>query len=291
MTAPDVSAPTFESLAREHPEWKGWLAVMRAALDQAGGPDWRGLTVTPAPAREPGSPWLAGASITMDERVAGRWMQKLLRTAAESGGESAASARAARFDHGTFLRAAIELDTDGLEAVARPAGLDADLARALAHPAALPLLATCAARAGSAPDGWDRGYCPVCGAWPAVAELRGLEASRQLRCGRCGADWTAAWLSCVYCGNDDHRELGSLVSEAALVMRRVETCQRCRGYVKSVTTLTARSHAEVVLEDMATVAYDVGALDEGASRPPGLGFPLGVDLSLARPAGLFGRWR
>lgn len=295
MTAPDLSAPTFDGLAREHPEWKGWLAVMRAALDEAGGPDWRGLTVTPAPARELGSPWLAGASIVADERVASRWMHKLLLIAADSGGAGAASARAAArtagFDAGAFLRAAVELDTDGLDAVARPAGLSADLARALAHPAALPLLATCAGRPGAVADGWDRGYCPVCGAWPALAELRGLEANRQLRCGRCGADWTAAWLACIYCGNDDHRELGGLVSEAAVVMRRVETCQRCHGYVKSVTTLTARSHAEVMLEDMATVAYDVGALDEGASRPPGLGFPLGAEVSLARPAGLFGRWR
>jgi hypothetical protein len=52
----------------------------------------------------------------------------------------------------------------------------------------------------------------------------------------------------------------------------------------------ARSHAEVVLEDVATVAYDVSALDEGARRPPGLGWPLQVELRLGRRAGLFG-WR
>src|SRR5438552_1345771 len=49
------------------------------------------------------------------------------------------------------------------------------------------------------PSGWSRGYCPVCGAWPVLAELRGLERTRCLRCGRCGVDWQRPWLACVYC--------------------------------------------------------------------------------------------
>ena len=294
MTVPGVAAPTFESLAREHPEWRGWLDMMRAALDEAVDPAWRHVAVVPSSAREPGAPWLAGASVTLDERLARRWVRTLLQRALapilRGAGAPVAVSRIDALDHAAFLRAAIVLDTGSLEAAGLAVGLSADLAGALAHPAALPLLAACAARAQTASDGWGRGYCPVCGAWPAVVELRGLEGSRRLRCGRCGADWAIAWLACVYCGNDDHRELGGLVSESAGPMRRLDTCQRCHGYVKSVTTLTARSHAEVVLEDVATVAYDVSALDEGARRPPGLGWPLQVELSLGRRAGFLG-WR
>jgi len=294
VTVPGVAAPTFEGLAREHPEWRGWLGVMRAALDESVNPAWRHVVIAPSSAREPGAPWLAGASITLDERRARRWIRALLETALdpirEGAGTPLAVSRIDALDHAAFLRAAVVLDTASLEAAGQAVGLSADLARALAHPAALPLLAACAARMETASDGWGRGHCPVCGAWPAVVELRGLEVSRRLRCGRCGADWAIAWLACVYCGNDDHRELGGLVSESAGPMRRLDTCQRCHGYVKSVTTLTARSHAEVVLEDVATVAYDVSALDEGATRPPGLGWPLQVELRLGRRAGLFG-WR
>jgi FdhE protein len=295
VTVPAVGAPTFESLAREHPEWRGWLGVMRAALDEAGDPHWRQVVVAPSSAREAGAPWLAGVSITLDERLARRWMRMLLQTALDpipAGAETPLPAsRIDALDHAEFLRAAVVVDTGSLEATGQAVGLTADLARALAHPAALPLLAACAARVESASDGWGRGYCPVCGAWPAVVELRGLEASRRLRCGRCGADWAIAWLACVYCGNDDHRQLGGLVSESAGPMRRLDTCERCHGYVKSVTTLTARSHAQVVLEDVASVAYDVSARDEGASRPPGLGWPLQVELRLGRRAGLLGWWR
>ena len=59
-------------------------------------------------------------------------------------------------------------------------------------------------------DKWDRGYCPVCGAWPALAELVGAEKRRVLRCGRCGTWWSWLVLLCPYCGNDDHRTLGTL---------------------------------------------------------------------------------
>ena len=294
MTELPAAAPTFDGLVREHPEWRGWLTVMQAALARAHESAWQTIAVTPALNGSAGAAWLAGARIEMDEGLALRWVRDLLRIAADAGAPTGRAAavgrrRAAAVDAGAFLRAAVELDVPALEAAGAAGGLGADLARALAHPAALPLLAACASRAGAQP-GWDRGYCPVCAAWPAVAELRGLEASRQLRCGRCGADWATAWLACVYCGNDDHRELGGLVSESAGAMRRVDTCARCRGYLKSVTTLTARTHAEVVLEDMATVGYDVGALGREAIRPGGLGARLGVDLRLTRRVGLLG-WR
>jgi FdhE protein len=285
VSAPGVEAPTFEGLARAHPEWQGWLAVMRLALDAAATPEWSRIAVRSAPERPVGAPWLAGAAISVPDGLARRWVTTLLRASAPAG-----AARRPALDPAAFLRAAIELDADGLAAAGRAAALDADAVRALAHPAALPALAACAGHAGAITAGWDRPYCPVCGAWPALAELRGLELSRQLRCGRCGADWAAPWLACVYCGNDDHEELDGLVSESGGTMRRVDTCRRCHGYLKSVTTLTARSHAEVLLEDLATVAYDVGALDAGASRPPGLGWAPGVTLALTRRSGLGRLW-
>ena len=35
------------------------------------------------------------------------------------------------------------------------------------------------------------GYCPICGAWPLLGELRGVELSRFSRCAGCGAGWRA----------------------------------------------------------------------------------------------------
>jgi FdhE protein len=126
-------------------------------------------------------------------------------------------------------------------------------------------------------DRWDRGYCPVCGAWPALAELVGAEKRRVLRCGRCGTWWSWLVLLCPYCGNDDHRYLGTLTPEnvrptaaasgEARSKDRIDVCERCHGYVKSVATFHSVPTPRLAAEDAATVHLDVGAREAGYTRP------------------------
>jgi len=71
-------------------------------------------------------------------------------------------------------------------------------------------------------------------------------------------------------------------------MRKVETCHVCRGYLKTVTTLTARSAADVVVEDAATATYDVAAIEAGFARPSESGYPLGVRVEARRRSRLLG---
>ncbi len=52
---------------------------------------------------------------------------------------------------------------------------------------------------------------------------------------------------------------------------RVETCSACRGYLKSITTLTPTPPAAVAVTDLQSVALDIAALEAGYRRPPGLG--------------------
>ncbi len=143
---------------------------------------------------------------------------------------------------------------------------------AVASIAAMPLLQACARRWTSRiPATWAHGYCPICGAWPAFAEARGLERARRLRCARCGADWWNEWLRCPYCGVRDHTRLGALVPEAAGERRKVETCTVCRHYVKTLTTLTPTPAADVAVEDLATLDLDLVALAQGYVGVDGLG--------------------
>jgi FdhE protein len=114
-------------------------------------------------------------------------------------------------------------------------------------------------------DRWDRGYCPVCGAWPGLAELVGPERRRVLRCVRCAAGWSWALLLCPYCGNDDHRRLGMLLEERS--PQRIDVCEVCHGYVKAITSYAAVSAARLVAEDVATADLDVVATGAGYRRP------------------------
>ncbi|HET7342373.1 MAG TPA: formate dehydrogenase accessory protein FdhE, partial [Methylomirabilota bacterium] len=134
-----------------------------------------------------------------------------------------------------------------------------------------------------------------CGAWPTLAEARGLERARRLRCGRCAADWASRWLLCVYCGADDHARLRSLVlvdgagatPHLAPAAASVDACTACRGYLKTITTLVPTPADELGLVDLATVELDVVALEQDYRRPSGLGAPLGARVQVRRGA----RWR
>lgn len=125
---------------------------------------------------------------------------------------------------------------------------------------------------------WSRGYCFLCGAWASLAESRGIDRSRHLRCGRCGADWVVPPLRCIYCGEVDHTKLAFLELEGELETRRVETCATCRGYLKSVATLAPFSMAELLLWDVENVELDLAALQRGYRRPGVVGYSFAVVL-------------
>jgi FdhE protein len=87
---------------------------------------------------------------------------------------------------------------DHLAEIASQAGVDEELLETLARLAVRPILATYAERlmplVERADDGtsdrtvWTRGYCPICGGWPLLGELRGVELAQ---CG-CAARRAAA---------------------------------------------------------------------------------------------------
>ena len=43
---------------------------------------------------------------------------------------------------------------------------------------------------------WQQGYCPICGGWPLLAELRGIELAQYLRCAACGSGWRSRRMFC-----------------------------------------------------------------------------------------------
>jgi FdhE protein len=283
---------SIEQLARDHPEWSPWLALVGASLERAGDPTWGDIRLEPATARTGDAPLLTGALISIEGRTLNRWVADLLALAGKHGLDVAALMRSGRgesaFDPSVFAEAAVNDQPGRLDELAATTSVRPELLRSLAMAAAIPLLHAGARLVGAPPEAWPHGYCPVCGAWPVLAEARGLEGSRQLRCGRCGGDWRFDWLRCPFCGNGEHTTLGGLISESSGDMRKVETCEPCRGYLKTVATLTARSAAEILLEDIASAAFDVAAIEAGFARPPSPGYFLDVRVAARRRGALFG---
>jgi FdhE protein len=209
--------------------------------------------------------------VRLDARRAGAFVRRLA--------DAAGIVAVGELDPGEAIRAAIVRDDRGIASMAEHIGVSADVLAVLAQMAAMPVLHA-AARVLSADASrvWQRGYCPVCGAWPSLVEMRGIERERRLRCGCCGADWPLPILRCAFCGEMDHHHLGSLLPEGEEQYRHIETCEQCHGYLKAVTTLGALSMAVLARQDLATVPLDLVAQERGYARPSRPGWTLTIGM-------------
>lgn len=270
VAAPDVLGSRLDAIARASPESRGWLALLEETLRETGGGSWDSVGVSVAAGRSDGSPLLDGATLAVDAGRVSRWIRTLLETAARWAGVRGAwiISAADRLDATDYLEAALCQDLDRVRQLAVGAAVEPDALLPWVGLAGTPLLQACRRQLDrQVPRVWPHGSCPLCGGWPALAEIRGLERERRLRCARCGADWWIDWLRCPFCWENGHDRLGALVPESHGETRRVETCSTCRGYLKTLTTLTPWPPEGVMLEDLATTDLDVSALAHEFVRP------------------------
>jgi FdhE protein len=266
------------SLEREHPEWRPWIAVVKTALREAEEPWWEQWVPARNGAAAPGVPQLSGAQINVDGHLLERWSTRLFDGARRSGAANLAHLTLeGRVDWRAIFAAALRCDEARLREIASAQETDGGAFAAVAMLLPVPFLQACNRRWAAVPTaGWNAGYCPTCGAWPAFAEVRGIERTRYLRCGRCGSEWESYCLSCPYCGVTDHHELASLIAEGGSAKWIIEACSRCGGYVKTFTTLRGAAPLEVILEDLASVELDLAAAEQGYKRPAGAGYTIGA---------------
>jgi FdhE protein len=278
--------PTVAPLARLQAE------ALRASADAA----WdEGVPELTASRAEDGVPLLHGQTLRVDLDRAQRLLVRLARLTGQTEAQraTARAVDAASFQHGALLQAIIVGDGETLERLAAECGAEPALLATLGQLAALPLLWACGRRAAPlvSESGWQHGYCPVCAAWPTLAELRGLERTRWLRCGRCGSGWSFHQATCPFCGVSDRRANGYLAPEQAREARRAMTCDACQRYLKTMTTFGAMPPAEIGLMDAQTIELDVAALEHGYGQPDGPGFPLSVSVELTERRSIWRPWR
>jgi FdhE protein len=192
-------------------------------------------------------------------------LAKVARTATPNGGNGVGDIP----DAVAVLQASVGQDARQLEELATRFGVEPPYLATLGQLLALPLLQACYRRAAPFLENltWDQGYCPVCAGWPVLAEVRGVEMQRWLRCGRCGAGWQRPNFVCAFCGNNDYKTLGYLATEAARESRQAMTCESCRGYLKTVATQLPLDADELFLRDVETLELDIAALEKGYGRP------------------------
>ena len=278
MIATRSDGDLLTALRLAHPEWRPLLALVDEALREIERPEWRESVPAPAPRDPQSEPLLSEAILPVGRRPVERWGRRVLETAAGIGPAApfVDPAAARRVDPLALLQAAVAQDLARLDDIASAAGDTHGVLRGVAPLIAMPLLQACRrAWADPAPATWSHGYCPTCGAWPALAGPRR----------GCGGDWATMWLRCPFCGEHDHTQLGSLVASKGLEREKVEVCDACHGYLKTITTFGPIPAEQVVLHDLATVGLDVAAVERGY-RPPSPRSPLAVRIVAGR-SGLY----
>jgi FdhE protein len=108
--------------------------------------------------------------------------------------------------------------------------------------------------------------CPFCGSKPVVAILRpeGDGAKRSLLCSLCFTEWDFRRLLCPHCGEEDQGKLPVYTAEEFPHIR-VEACDSCRGYIKSVD-LTRNGLAVPEVDEVAAIALDLWAAEKGYTK-------------------------
>jgi formate dehydrogenase accessory protein FdhE len=113
----------------------------------------------------------------------------------------------------------------------------------------------------AAPRGDHRGLavCPVCSAKPLVGVLRpeGDGAKRSLVCSVCLTEWPFRRLVCAACGEESVEKLPVYTAEQFKHVR-VEACDTCRYYIKTVD-LTKNGHAVPIVDELASIPLNLWA--------------------------------
>jgi FdhE protein len=244
----------LSALAAQRPELAPWLRPLGVSLRSLGDGTWDGVLPVCSQHRSADQPVLHDAAVAVDGARVRAHVQAVL-AAALAGAELATAS-------GLDQLALLERGVNRIDAE-----LDSPALIAAIHLAAIPLMITCA-RAAPAVTQWAHGYCHVCGGWAVLAEVLGLERTRQLRCGRCCAAWKTNVLVCPFCGESDHQKLGSLVPDGPQgQICWVETCGTCHGYIKTRATLRTMSAENVLIEDARTIDLDIVAAERGFAKP------------------------
>ena len=117
---------------------------------------------------------------------------------------------------------------------------------------------------------WLKGYCPICGSAPILSFLTD-GGTRSLACSFCWHHWQVKRLYCPFCDNSDDKDLQYLFNEEEKDLR-IDLCNKCRKYLKSLDTRKADRLIYPPLEQITTLHLDIKAREEG--------FESGVKLSM-----------
>ncbi|HEY8599553.1 MAG TPA: formate dehydrogenase accessory protein FdhE [Thermomicrobiales bacterium] len=301
MTAPQPASPRDSSPAKrdtaklhseaerrwkrvehDHPELTETIAFGRGLvalyIDEI--PASGATALTPEQAREKlaaGIPLLEGEELDLDLPGLQRFFARLCELASQQPEMPAAERLAAAIAVGScevevLLTFALAEDTTALDKIAATLAVDPTQLQTLTGFLVSAALMGAAHAYGpllrEAQIPWEAGGCPICGGPPLLAEMQGSSGERQLRCAACGTGWRTLVNRCAHCGTTEGKALRYLAVEGREEKYRADLCDRCRGYLKSITSFAPTPAELLTIEDATTLYLDAAARERGYTATP-----------------------
>jgi FdhE protein len=226
-----------------------------------------------------GVPAFAGEPIPLPVSLMRPTLSHLCDALAEGGaGQAATHIREAidsgAMEPGSLLTASLARNQAAIRTGAAHRGLAPDLVWLVAELAVSPFVHTLQRTLfanttddtlRAALEHWDRGYCPACGSWPALAEVVG--GHRALRCSFCSSAWELNRYACIYC-DEGGEKFVTAAPDDERKDRRLEVCTSCGGYLKTIDLNEPSPFPLLSISDIETTDLDVAAMEHGYARPP-----------------------
>ncbi len=161
------------------------------------------------------------------------------------------------------MNTALGRATDELNALAEPFDVQPEFLRFVCGRLVKAWAEKTASLLGELPEGaWTKGYCPVCGSWPDLSVIEGVEGQRKLHCSFCGYKWRFNRLMCPACETEDMDSLEVIFHEDR-THERAELCHKCRRYVLSQDIRNVASQPPPHVAAMGMVYLDIIAQEKG----------------------------
>jgi FdhE protein len=110
--------------------------------------------------------------------------------------------------------------------------------------------------------GWEKGYCPLCGAHPTIAVIREKIPQRWLHCSRCGHEWRFSRMFCPGCEQESPSGMDYFYVED----RRQETaftCNSCKRYLITLNQISDIGDYDRDVSAMSLIHLDLIMQEKG----------------------------
>jgi len=110
---------------------------------------------------------------------------------------------------------------------------------------------------------WDfPAICPVCGSKSHICRLNTGNGQRIMFCDRCFSEWPVRYLYCIYCGNDQAKDIFYLNVENDDAYQ-LFLCNKCKGYLKTYDERSLGKPTDLFIANVETIYLDILAQEKG----------------------------